>query len=157
MVILGPAQSTSLSLLGKSLAQLAHQLFWSIRRLYSRPGHFYWPTIRIKQCDGLLWRNPGKCVASRRRVFHQWAIVFRCTNRWCYLVGIWYYGFLNILAANVVSVAVHSTKKCNRSSWTCQCPNVGHDGVPCQPSYWWDWRTCRSRLIAPIGLRGSPL
>jgi len=116
MVILGPAQSTSLSLLGKSLAQLAHQLFWSIRRLYSRPGHFYWPTIRIKQCDGLLWRNPGKCVASRRCVFCQWAIVFRCTKHWCYLVGIWYLWLLE-----------HTSCQC------CECSHAQHQRSATDP------------------------
>jgi len=94
-----------------------------IRTLYSRPGHFYWPPIRIKQCDGLLCRYPGKCVASSRCVLLWWASVFRRTNCRCYLVGICYLWLLENTSCQCRECSrdldCTSPKKFNRSSWTC--------------------------------------
>ncbi|XP_065888472.1 uncharacterized protein [Dysidea avara] len=45
-----------------------------VKKVYSTPGFFYWPAIRIRKCDGLICR-PGYCVASTKRVLSQWTNV----------------------------------------------------------------------------------
>ena len=112
---------------------------------YYQPGYLHWPPIRFRQCDGLVCgqSTAGKCIPSNTRVIYRWAIVFRCTHKYCYFVGIQYLQFTEHLSCNcpqcITDADCTSPETCNSQTSTCQCPPLGS----CQSGYKWDRLQCK--------------
>ena len=110
---------------------------------YYEPGYLYWPPIRYRSCDGLVCSHPGRCAATSSRVVYRWAIVFRCTKHYCYIVGIRYIQLIEHLRCQCRECTSNADcqhpETCNRYTYKCECPATGI----CQHGYVWDRVQCK--------------
>ncbi|XP_065887795.1 uncharacterized protein [Dysidea avara] len=113
------------------------------RRDYYQSGYFYYPPVKVWLCDDLYCKRPGKCVPTRIRHFYRWVVVYKCSSRYCYFYGIRYLKFTHHLSCKCAECTSDAhcrwPKKCNRYTWTCECPATGS----CHRGYTWDRYKCK--------------